>query len=125
LKLGRGGLSDIEWTVQLMQLRHAAAYPTLRDTRTVATLEELERLRLLEPGQVETLRAAWQLASRIRNATMLVRGRQSDSLPTGPNERAAVAHVCGYPIGQSERLLDEYLRLSRRASRVVQDVFWS
>jgi [glutamine synthetase] adenylyltransferase / [glutamine synthetase]-adenylyl-L-tyrosine phosphorylase len=125
LKLGRGGLSDIEWTVQLLQLRHAATQPTLRDTRTIATLDELGRLDLLTDSEVETLRAAWLLASRIRNATMLARGRQSDSLPGPPQERAAVAYICGYPVGRSEQLLDEYLRLSRRASRVVQDIFWS
>jgi glutamate-ammonia-ligase adenylyltransferase len=125
LKLGRGGLSDVEWTVQLMQLRHAAEYPSLRDTRTIATLDVLAQLGLLSETEVTTLREAWLLASRIRNATMLARGRQTDVLPAPPQERAAVAYICGYPVGHSERLLDEYLRKSRRASRVVQDVFWS
>ena len=39
VKLGRGGLADVEWTVQLLQLRHAAAVPMLRTTRTLAALE--------------------------------------------------------------------------------------
>ncbi len=125
LKLGRGGLSDVEWTAQLLQLRHAGTHPSLRDTRTVATLREAARLGLIEEADVEILVAAWLLASRVRNATMLARGRQSDALPAAPDERAAVAYICGYAVGQSERLLDDYLRAARRASRVVQETFWS
>jgi glutamate-ammonia-ligase adenylyltransferase len=125
LKLGRGGLSDVEWTAQLLQMRHAGTHPTLRDTRTVPTLREAARLGLIAEGDVEILVQAWVLASRIRNATMLARGRQSDSLPAAPEERAAVAYICGYAVGQSERLLDDYLRAARRASRVVQETFWS
>jgi [glutamine synthetase] adenylyltransferase / [glutamine synthetase]-adenylyl-L-tyrosine phosphorylase len=125
LKLGRGGLSDVEWTAQLLQMRHAGTHPSLRDTRTVATLREAARLGLIQEADVEILVAAWLLASRVRNATMLARGRQSDALPAAPDERAAVAYICGYAVGQSERLLDDYLRAARRASRVVQETFWS
>jgi glutamate-ammonia-ligase adenylyltransferase len=35
-----------------------------------------------------------------------------------------VAHIRGYPPGQSDKLLDDYLRVSRRARRVVERVFW-
>jgi glutamate-ammonia-ligase adenylyltransferase len=125
LKLGRGGLSDVEWTAQLLQMRHAGTHPGLRDTRTVATLWEAARLGLIADDDVEVLVQAWLMASRVRNATMLARGRQSDSLPAAPDERAAVAYICGYAVGQSERLLDDYLRAARRASRVVQATFWS
>ena len=50
-KLGRGGLSDVEWTVQLLQLRHAAEIPGLRTTRTLAALEVAASAGLVEPSR--------------------------------------------------------------------------
>jgi glutamate-ammonia-ligase adenylyltransferase len=64
------------------------------------------------------------MASRLRNAVTQVRGRASDSLPRDIRERAAVAHICGYPPGQSDAMVDDYLRLTRRARKVVERVFW-
>jgi [glutamine synthetase] adenylyltransferase / [glutamine synthetase]-adenylyl-L-tyrosine phosphorylase len=67
---------------------------------------------------------AWRLVSRVRNAVMLVRGRPSDSLPREPRERSGVAYVCGYGADGAERMLDDYLRVTRRARAVVDHVFW-
>jgi glutamate-ammonia-ligase adenylyltransferase len=124
LKLGRGGLADIEWTVQLLQMRHAHTYEGLRTTETLAALEAAVENELLTREDAAELSASWRLASRIRNATMLVRGRPSDSLPTQTRDQSGVAFLCGYPSGQSGRLADDYLRISRRASRAVERVFW-
>ena len=80
-KLGRGGLSDVEWTVQLLQLQHAAEVPALRTPSTVDGLAALGDAGLLDAEQIEALQAAWELATRARNAIFLVRGRPSDQLP--------------------------------------------
>ncbi|MFF0340380.1 bifunctional [glutamine synthetase] adenylyltransferase/[glutamine synthetase]-adenylyl-L-tyrosine phosphorylase [Kribbella sp. NPDC004875] len=123
-KLGRGGLADIEWTVQLLQLREAHRVPSLKTTRTLAALRAGVDAGLVDPTEADTLSAAWELASRIRNAIMLVRGRASDSLPQDPRDLAAVAHICGYPPGESGRFSDDYLRTTRRASNTVARLFW-
>ena len=62
--------------------------------------------------------------SRVRNAITLVRGKGSDQLPSDPRERAAVAAVLGYPPGGSDEMVNDYLRTTRRASAVVDRVFW-
>jgi glutamate-ammonia-ligase adenylyltransferase len=124
LKLGRGGLSDVEWTVQLLQLRYAGQVPGLRTTRTLAALEAAAAADVLPAADADALAAAWRAASGMRNAIMLVRGRAGDSPPTDPRERAAVAHVLGYPPGESDALVNDYLRAARRARRVVERVFW-
>ncbi len=80
-KLGRGGLADVEWTVQLLQLQHAAEVPELRVPSTVEALAALGDAGLLDAEQSEALRSAWELATRARNAIFLVRGRPSDQLP--------------------------------------------
>jgi glutamate-ammonia-ligase adenylyltransferase len=123
-KLGRGGLADIEWTVQLLQLREAHRVEGLRTTRTLGALQVAVEEGLFERQDADVLRAAWQRASRIRNAIMLTRARPSDSLPRDPRDLAAVAQICGYPPGQTSRFSDDYLRLTRRARNVVDRLFW-
>ncbi|WP_350277316.1 bifunctional [glutamine synthetase] adenylyltransferase/[glutamine synthetase]-adenylyl-L-tyrosine phosphorylase [Kribbella sp. HUAS MG21] len=123
-KLGRGGLADIEWTVQLLQLREAHRVPSLRTTRTLGALRAGVEANLVDPTEADTLRAAWEMATRIRNAIMLVRGRPGDSLPNDPRDLAAVAHICGYPPGESGRFSDDYLRTTRRARNTVAHLFW-
>lgn len=124
LKLGPGGLADVEWTVQLLQLDHAAAHGELRTPATLAALDAACRVGLLMAEQGRTLREAWLHVSRLRNAVMLTRGRPSDSLPVDYRELAAVAGLLGYPPTEHPRLVDDTRRLMRLASRVVDEVFW-
>ena len=102
LKLGRGGLSDIEWTVQLLQMRHAGDVPELRTTRTLEGLDRLAGCGLLTGDEAATLKDSWRLVSRIRNAITLVRGKSSDQLPRDVRDDvgvdpqpAAAEHLAG------------------------------
>jgi glutamate-ammonia-ligase adenylyltransferase len=123
-KLGRGGLADIEWTVQLMQLLHAHEHEGLRTTKTLPALHAAHEAGLVSGADAAVLAQAWRMATRVRNAVMLVRGRPSDSLPRSSRERAGVAYACGYEPADAERLVDDYLRTTRRASAVIDRLFW-
>ncbi|MPQ97611.1 bifunctional [glutamine synthetase] adenylyltransferase/[glutamine synthetase]-adenylyl-L-tyrosine phosphorylase [Modestobacter sp. I12A-02628] len=124
-KLGRGGLADVEWTVQLLQLQHAHAQPALRVTPTVDALVALAGCHLLDDEQRNALQSAWEFASQARNAAFLVRGRPSDQLPRQGLELAAVARACGYgPEIQPGQFLDDYRRTTRRARGVVEQLFY-
>ncbi|MER5494182.1 bifunctional [glutamine synthetase] adenylyltransferase/[glutamine synthetase]-adenylyl-L-tyrosine phosphorylase [Streptomyces sp. NPDC002490] len=123
-KLGRGGLSDVEWTVQLLQLRHGWSEPGLRTTRTRPALAAATAAGLLDGPDAEVLDEAWVLASRVRNAVMLVRGRAGDTFPSDGRELAAVGRYLGYGPGQVGELLDAYRRTTRRARAVVDEVFY-
>ncbi len=124
LKLGRGGLADVEWTVQLLQMRHAGAVEALRTPQTLPALEAAAAAGLVGEDDAATLAEAWRLVSRVRNAVTLVRGRPADQLPRDARERAAVARVLGYPQGASDQMVNDYLRTTRRAHAVVERVFW-
>ncbi|MCB5280615.1 MULTISPECIES: bifunctional [glutamine synthetase] adenylyltransferase/[glutamine synthetase]-adenylyl-L-tyrosine phosphorylase [unclassified Arthrobacter] len=124
LKLGRGGLSDVEWLAQLLQLQHAGKHPGLRTTSTVEALEEAAAVGLLEAGDVVILLRAWRLASRIRSANVVWTGRASDVLPSSRRDLEAVARWCGYGQGNAAALEEDYLRLSRRARGVFERVFY-
>jgi glutamate-ammonia-ligase adenylyltransferase len=123
-KLGPGGLADVEWTVQLLQLQHAYRLPKLRTTKTIVALRSARDAGLLDDTDAGYLESAWTLASRIRNQIMLVRGRGSDSLPADTRELAALAELLGYGAGEASHLLADYRRATRRARGVVERVFW-
>ncbi|WHX21407.1 bifunctional [glutamine synthetase] adenylyltransferase/[glutamine synthetase]-adenylyl-L-tyrosine phosphorylase [Streptomyces malaysiensis subsp. malaysiensis] len=123
-KLGRGGLSDVEWTVQLIQMRHGWAEPGLRTTRTREALAAAHAAGLIATEDAQTLDEAWVLASRVRNAVMLVRGRPGDTFPTDVRELAAVGRYLGYGPGHVGELLEDYRRTTRRARAVVERLFY-
>jgi glutamate-ammonia-ligase adenylyltransferase len=124
-KLGRGGLADVEWTVQLLQLEHAGADRALRLPGTPESLDALRDAGVLTARQAEALCAAWETATRARNAIFLVRGRPSDQLPRPGLELAGVARACGYgPDAEPGQFVDDYRRTTRRARAVVETVFY-
>jgi [glutamine synthetase] adenylyltransferase / [glutamine synthetase]-adenylyl-L-tyrosine phosphorylase len=125
LKLGPGGLSDVEWVVQLLQLRHASAVPGLRTTRTLAGLAAAAEAGLVTPEDAAVLARAWRLASQIRDAVVLVRGRAADVLPARAAELAAVASVLGYPPGGAQDLMQDYRQAARRARGVIERLFYN
>ncbi|MET7294870.1 bifunctional [glutamine synthetase] adenylyltransferase/[glutamine synthetase]-adenylyl-L-tyrosine phosphorylase [Streptomyces griseoloalbus] len=123
-KLGPGGLSDVEWTVQVLQLRHGAREPGLRTTRTRQALAAARTAGLLSEEDAGILDEAWVLATRVRNAVMLVRGRAGDTFPTAPRELGAVGRYLGYGPGHAGDMLDAYRRTARRARGVVEELFY-
>ncbi|MFE3094842.1 bifunctional [glutamine synthetase] adenylyltransferase/[glutamine synthetase]-adenylyl-L-tyrosine phosphorylase [Streptomyces sp. NPDC059248] len=123
-KLGRGGLSDVEWTVQLLQMRHGWSEPGLRTTRTREALAAAHAADLIAAEDAQILDEAWVLATRVRNAVMLVRGRASDTFPSDTRELAAVARYLGFAPGHAGDMLDTYRRVTRRARGVVETLFY-
>ena len=124
-KLGRGGLADIEWTVQLLQLRHAHELPALHNTSTLQSLDAIAAADLVPVEEVDLLRQAWLTATRARNALVLVRGKPTDQLPGPGRQLNAVAVAAGWPNDDGSEFLDNYLRVTRRAKAVVRKVFGS
>lgn len=124
-KLGRGGLADVEWTLQLLQLHHAHEVPSLRTTSTMDGLLAATAAELIDELDATALRESWLLATRVRNAATLVRGKQSDQVPTSGRELAAVASILGHPPDADPgEFLDSYRRTMRRARTVVERVFY-
>ena len=123
MKLGRGGLSDVEWTLQLFQLRHAHDVPSMRTTSTMDGLEAAAETGLMAAADATALREAWLLATRARSATRLVRGKVADQLPAAGRDLAAVAAVL-WPDADPGEFLDAYRRTTRRARGVVERLFY-
>lgn len=124
LKLGRGGLADIEWTVQLLQLRHADEVPGLRTTQTLKAIDAAVEAGLVTKSDGDTLAEAWRLVSRIRNGVVLMRGKPAESMVEAQSDRAGLAHLLGWNQDDAGAMVDHYLRVTRYARQVVDRVFW-
>ena len=123
-KLGLGGLADIEWTVQLLQLQHGFRVPGLRTTSTLPAMTAAADAGLITGTDGGTLAEGWKSASSARNAIMLVRGKPEDQLPRQGRALVAVAQALGHPRGEDPGVfVDQYRRTARRARRVVDRLF--
>ncbi|PKW28276.1 bifunctional [glutamine synthetase] adenylyltransferase/[glutamine synthetase]-adenylyl-L-tyrosine phosphorylase [Phycicoccus duodecadis] len=123
-KLGHGGLSDVEWVVQLVQLRHADEHPELRTASTLDALDAARRLGLVDEDHAQALAASWTLASRMRNASVLFRGRAVDAVPTYDRDADGVARIIGMEAGTGQDLGERYRRVARRARAAFEAEFY-
>ncbi|ROS73053.1 glutamate-ammonia-ligase adenylyltransferase [Cellulomonas sp. PhB143] len=127
LKLGPGGVSDVEWLVQLLQLQHAHEVEALRTTSTTGALDAATAAGLVGDDDAQTLLEAWTLASRLRSAVVLASGRTggrgADLLPHDRRELAGLARIIGLDGGGAD-LEELYLRRARRARAVMERLFY-
>jgi glutamate-ammonia-ligase adenylyltransferase len=123
VKFGPGGLTDVEWAIQILQLRHARETPALRVTGTLAALRALVAAGLLDGAEAEALDAAWRSAARIRNAIMLSRGQHGDLVPRASPALDRVAGILGYPMDRATDLLADHRRTAARARMAVDAIF--
>ncbi len=124
LKLGRGSLSDIEFTVQLEQLAGGGTNPELRASSTLTALDALVGSERLGPDDADRLRDAYELCERARNARYLLTGTPGDALPVAGDEAEKLARLLGYTEHPQQGLRDDYRRVTRRARDVVERVFY-
>jgi glutamate-ammonia-ligase adenylyltransferase len=116
LKLGPGSLSDVEWTAQLLQLRHG-----IKSTGNMAALDRLAAEGVLTAEDADVLSAAYRFCEQTRNRWFLVKGAPGDALPSAPDQLAKLAHSLGTTASD---LREEYRRVTRRARTVVQRLFY-
>jgi glutamate-ammonia-ligase adenylyltransferase len=137
LKLGPGGLTDVEWAAQILQLQHGARIPELRTTSTLDALAAAVEAGLLSAEEGQVLIEGWRWAVRLRNAVVLTTGKALDTLPTGERAIGQVAQAVGWTpdvngdsngdssgeSGGSRTLLDEHRQRARRTREVVDALF--
>jgi glutamate-ammonia-ligase adenylyltransferase len=124
IKLGRGGLTDVEWTVQLGQLRHAHDHPALRVTGTMAALDALADAGLIDADDATALRDAWRLGAMLRNAGVLWRGRSIDSVPSDVRDADGMGRIMGRPAGEGAELWELWRRVARRCRHATDFNFY-
>lgn len=126
LKLGAGGLSDVEWTVQLLQLEHAGQHETLRVNSTMKVLDELERLEYIGCEDADVLRKTWNMLTAARNGNYLWGARlaQADVLPSDFYGLGGVATFLGYDANRGQYFGNDIQAVMRRCREVTERLFY-
>ncbi|MBN9180158.1 MAG: bifunctional [glutamine synthetase] adenylyltransferase/[glutamine synthetase]-adenylyl-L-tyrosine phosphorylase [Microbacterium sp.] len=124
LKLGPGGLSDVEWLVQILQLEHAHLVEGLRTTSTMSALDAATAAGLIPSASAAYLADAWLLASRLRSANTLLSGQTSDVLPTDRRRLDGIGRLLEYPPRSATQVEEDWMRTARRARRVFEKLFY-
>ena len=124
-KLGRGSLSDVEWLVQLMQLKHGKDHPEIRTPKTLEALEASVRAGLIAEHDARVLSEAWTFASRVRSASVLWANKRTDVLPTDRQQLEGMARILEYPAGSATQLEEDYLAFTRRSRMVYERLFYA
>jgi [glutamine synthetase] adenylyltransferase / [glutamine synthetase]-adenylyl-L-tyrosine phosphorylase len=96
IKLGYGGLVDIEFLVQLHQLLWGRRLPALRSTSTWDAVEALERQGLLSSPEAQRLRQAYSFLRRVESALRIVDDRSINTIPDDPEHQRRLARRLGY-----------------------------
>ena len=125
LKLGRGSISDVEWLVQLMQLRYGSKHPEIQTPKTLDALNACVSVGLIEAHDARVLEEAWLLASRVRSASVLWANKRTDVLPNDRRQLEGLARILEYPKGSASALEQDYLAFTRRARSVFERLFFA
>ena len=124
VKLGRGSLSDVEWTIQLLQLQYAWNNPSLQTTSSVQALRAAAGQHLITDVEAEKLISAWVFSSRVRSAITIWSDKATDVLPVDIHDLDGIARLMDYPAGAASTLEEEYLSITRKSRQIVEKVFF-
>ena len=96
IKLGWGGIREVEFIAQVFQLVRGGAEPGLRSNSLMQALAVIQRLGLHDSGQVDALRESYWFLRRVENCWQAQRDQQSHVLPDNEEPRLALACAMGY-----------------------------
>jgi glutamate-ammonia-ligase adenylyltransferase len=125
LKLGPGGLSDIEFALQMLQLQHGHDHEDLRAANTLEVLRGARRAGLLDDADAVVLDDAYEFLTRLRNRYFLLVGRPRDTLTSKPEELEALGVAMGFRDQPRQELEETFLRTTRRVRKVAEPLIFT
>lgn len=124
VKLGSGGIADIEFLVQYLQLRHGRTHPSLRMPSTLEALRSLVAERLLPPGEAVTLEESYRFLRRVENRLRIVADLSVNTLPAAPAKLEKLAKRLGYQPQANgtarDRFLEDFAAHTSRVRTIYQ-----
>ena len=126
IKLGRGGIREIEFFIQALQLVYAGKNPKLRERNSLKALTMLRDSRIIKEADCISLSEAYRFLRTVEHRIQVVQERQTHSLPRKEDEMAALARRCGFLRADGRERFCEELEAHRRSvSSIYGDLFLS
>ena len=126
IKLGRGGIREIEFFIQALQLVYAGKNPMLRERNSLKALLNLRDSRIIKEADCTSLAEAYRFLRTVEHRIQVVQERQTHSLPRKDDEMRALARRCGYLRADGAQRFAEALEAHRRSvSSIYGDLFLS
>jgi [glutamine synthetase] adenylyltransferase / [glutamine synthetase]-adenylyl-L-tyrosine phosphorylase len=116
-KTGPGGLVDVEFLVQALQLRHGHAHPQLRTAHTLAVLNRLTALGLIEEDQSASLRKNYFFLRRLESVLRRAENTSISKIPIDENEQQRLAKRLGFATAA------EFLKTYRHTTRNTREIY--
>lgn len=123
-KLGYGSLADVQFAVELSLMRFGGTHPEVRSRGTFEAIERLAQARLIEDGVALALGEAFVFLSDVKDALEVDRRVHAEAIPPSPQEQLVLARRLGYEEYPRQTFLEEYRRITRRARRAMERVFF-
>jgi glutamate-ammonia-ligase adenylyltransferase len=122
LKTGRGGIRDIEFSVQLLQLVHGRADPALRSPSTLPALRALASGGYVDPTDASALEEAYVFLRTVEHRLQLQEDQQVHALPATKEGRSRLARVLGYRDGRAKTAQIAFEDDLRRHQSIVRGI---
>ncbi len=122
VKLGEGGIREIEFLAQTLQLVWGGRDPSLREPTTIGALRHLVRAGHIPRAAATQLAESYRFLRQVEHRLQMVADRQTHSLPDKPAELARIATFLGYPDARAfaEALLDRLARVRAQYAQVFE-----
>jgi glutamate-ammonia-ligase adenylyltransferase len=101
VKLGRGGIREVEFVAQMLQVLHAGRLPFLQNSQTLPTLEKLVKYQLLPEAEARVLTEAYGFLRQVEHRVQMERNQQTHTIPAEPEALRRLGRLMGFP-GQTE-----------------------
>lgn len=96
VKLGRGGIREIEFFIQILQLIFGGRHPVLQERHSLKALTQLQQMGLITDDVAVTLRDTYCYLRRVEHFLQMEQGSQTHTLPRGEATRQRLARLCGF-----------------------------
>lgn len=126
IKTGRGGMVDVEFAVQYLQLKHGCTNPELRSTSTIVALKEIRTLGLLREGDAETLLNGYKFLRKLENRLRIIHDYSVNDLSGPKNYINKLARRLGYDPrlkNPGAALLSDYAETTGRIRDCYDHIF--
>jgi glutamate-ammonia-ligase adenylyltransferase len=123
VKLGIGGIREIELVVQTLQAVFGHARPAIRERNTIKALSKLRRARLISSDEHRVLLEGYRFLRNVEHKLQMVEEQQTHTLPADPMELRRCALRLGYRDGEEGKAMDQFLRDQDHCTSRVHEIF--